>query len=164
MRRLVFLLPIAIVAVLVALFWIGLDPKRDRLLSIGALKVYQGRIDLGRTFSSRVRAPMASPPANILIHGIGGDAQLDAAPAEEVLPGFAGFAGPDIAVAYHAWFDREVLRRAMAGWQSPAVRVIRVIRGPFLCVAALFHLPFEKSESPRRSSFQTWDAQTQTLT
>jgi cytochrome c biogenesis protein CcmG, thiol:disulfide interchange protein DsbE len=30
MRRLVFLLPIAIVAVLVALFWIGLDPKRDK--------------------------------------------------------------------------------------------------------------------------------------
>lgn len=30
MRRLVFLLPIAIVAVLVAIFWIGLDPKRDK--------------------------------------------------------------------------------------------------------------------------------------
>lgn len=30
MRRLLFLLPIAIVAVLVALFWIGLDPKRDK--------------------------------------------------------------------------------------------------------------------------------------
>jgi len=30
MRRLIFLLPIAIVAVLVALFWIGLDPKRDK--------------------------------------------------------------------------------------------------------------------------------------
>ena len=30
MRRLVFLLPVAIVAILVALFWIGLDPKRDK--------------------------------------------------------------------------------------------------------------------------------------
>jgi cytochrome c biogenesis protein CcmG/thiol:disulfide interchange protein DsbE len=30
MRRLVFLLPIAIVAVLVAVFWIGLDPRRDK--------------------------------------------------------------------------------------------------------------------------------------
>jgi cytochrome c biogenesis protein CcmG/thiol:disulfide interchange protein DsbE len=30
MRRLLFLLPIVIVAVLVALFWIGLDPKRDK--------------------------------------------------------------------------------------------------------------------------------------
>jgi cytochrome c biogenesis protein CcmG/thiol:disulfide interchange protein DsbE len=30
MRRLVFLLPILIVAVLVAVFWIGLDPQRDK--------------------------------------------------------------------------------------------------------------------------------------
>ena len=37
MRRLVFLLPIAIVAVLVALFWIGLDPKRDKSMLPSAL-------------------------------------------------------------------------------------------------------------------------------
>jgi cytochrome c biogenesis protein CcmG/thiol:disulfide interchange protein DsbE len=37
MRRLVFLLPIAIVAVLVALFWIGLDPKRDKSVLPSAL-------------------------------------------------------------------------------------------------------------------------------
>jgi cytochrome c biogenesis protein CcmG/thiol:disulfide interchange protein DsbE len=30
MRRLLFLLPIVIVAILVALFWIGLDPERDK--------------------------------------------------------------------------------------------------------------------------------------
>jgi cytochrome c biogenesis protein CcmG/thiol:disulfide interchange protein DsbE len=30
MRRLVFLLPVVIVAVLVAAFWIGLDPRRDK--------------------------------------------------------------------------------------------------------------------------------------
>ena len=99
----------------------GLDPKRDRLLSVGALKVHQGRIDLAQAFSSRVRAPSPSPRANILIHGIGGDAQLHAPSREDVLPRFAGFAGDDIAVAYHAWFDREVLRRAMAplGLRAP---------------------------------------------
>ena len=37
MRRLVFLLPIAIVAVLVALFWIGLDPNRDKSVLPSAL-------------------------------------------------------------------------------------------------------------------------------
>jgi cytochrome c biogenesis protein CcmG/thiol:disulfide interchange protein DsbE len=37
MRRLVFLLPIAIVAVLVAIFWIGLDPKRDKSVLPSAL-------------------------------------------------------------------------------------------------------------------------------
>ncbi|HKP25561.1 MAG TPA: DsbE family thiol:disulfide interchange protein [Dongiaceae bacterium] len=37
MRRLIFLLPIAIVAVLVAIFWIGLDPKRDKSILPSAL-------------------------------------------------------------------------------------------------------------------------------
>jgi cytochrome c biogenesis protein CcmG/thiol:disulfide interchange protein DsbE len=37
MRRLIFLLPIAIVAVLVALFWVGLDPKRDKSILPSAL-------------------------------------------------------------------------------------------------------------------------------
>jgi cytochrome c biogenesis protein CcmG, thiol:disulfide interchange protein DsbE len=37
MRRLVFLLPIAIVAILVAAFWIGLDPNRDKSILPSAL-------------------------------------------------------------------------------------------------------------------------------
>jgi cytochrome c biogenesis protein CcmG/thiol:disulfide interchange protein DsbE len=37
MRRLVFLLPFAIVAILVAIFWIGLDPKRDKSVLPSAL-------------------------------------------------------------------------------------------------------------------------------
>ena len=37
MRRLMFLLPIAIVAVLVAIFWIGLDPKRGKSVLPSAL-------------------------------------------------------------------------------------------------------------------------------
>lgn len=93
----------------------GLDPRRDRLLAVGALRVAGGRIDLAQGFSARVRAPAPSAPANILVHGIGGDAQLAAPLAEEVLPRFAGFVGDAVAVAYQAWFDREVLRRAMAG-------------------------------------------------
>jgi len=100
----------------------GLDPRRDRLLSIGAVKVRAKRIELGEAFSSGVRAPAPSAAANILVHGIGADAQLAAPLAEEVLPRFAGFAGDDIAVAYHAWFDHEVLRRAMRplGLRAPS--------------------------------------------
>jgi cytochrome c biogenesis protein CcmG/thiol:disulfide interchange protein DsbE len=37
MRRLVFLLPIAIAAVLVGAFWIGLDPERDKSILPSAL-------------------------------------------------------------------------------------------------------------------------------
>lgn len=37
MRRLLYLLPIAVVAILVALFWIGLDPARDKSMLPSAL-------------------------------------------------------------------------------------------------------------------------------
>ena len=37
MRRLLFLLPILIVAILVAVFWIGLDPSRDKSILPSAL-------------------------------------------------------------------------------------------------------------------------------
>ena len=90
----------------------GLDPRRDRLLSVGAIQVCSDRSDLAEAFSARVRSPVASRPDNILVHGIGGDAQLAAPPAEEVMPQLARFVEGCVPVAFHAWFDREVLQRA----------------------------------------------------
>jgi DNA polymerase-3 subunit epsilon len=90
----------------------GLDPRRDRLLSVGAVRVRSERIELDDAFTARVRSPVASAAENILVHGIGGDAQLAAPAAEEVLPQLALFVERSIPVAFHAWFDREVLQRA----------------------------------------------------
>ena len=100
----------------------GLDPQRDRLLSIGAVRVRRGRIELGHAFSARVRAPVASSAENILVHGIGADAQLGAPPLEEVLPDFARFMEGQTPVAFHAWFDREVLHRAMSPFRLQVPR------------------------------------------
>jgi len=90
----------------------GLDPRRDRLLSVGAIRVRSERIELGEAFSAGVRPALASGAENILVHGIGGDAQLAAPPPEEVLPQLARFLEGSVPVAFHAWFDREVLQRA----------------------------------------------------
>ena len=90
----------------------GLDARRDRLLSVGAIRVRSERIELAEAFSTGVRSPVASGAENILVHGIGRDAQLAAPPPEEVLPQFARFLEGSIPVAFHAWFDREVLQRA----------------------------------------------------
>jgi len=99
----------------------GLDPRRDRLLSVGAIRVHSDRIELGEAYSSRVCAPVASAANNILVHGISGDAQVSAPAPGEVLPQFARFIEGYTPVAFHAWFDREILRRAMSpfGVQVP---------------------------------------------
>src|SRR4051812_37475844 len=93
----------------------GLDPARDRLLSVGAVRVSNERIELAEGFSSHVRADAASSSSNILVHGIGADAQRAAPQVADVLPQLAQFMEGHVPVACHAWFDREVLERAGLG-------------------------------------------------
>ena len=113
----------------------GLDAARDRLLAIGAVVVRGGRIALEESFSAVLRQEFGSDVqdaesgvqdveidvANILVHGIGVDAQRNGRPFAETLVEFADYLGDGLPVAFHAPFDDAVLRRAMtaqakAGW------------------------------------------------
>lgn len=96
----------------------GLDPERDRLLSLGAVAVREGRIDHADSFSAVLRQEEASGAPNILIHGIGGDAQLSGRDPFEALGEFRGYAGDSPAVAFHAAFDRALLRRVLPAWKA----------------------------------------------
>lgn len=89
----------------------GLDMKRDRLLSVGAVKVTGQRIEVGHVFHSLVRQTAPSANANILVHGIGGDAQTGGRALEEVLRELEVFVGEAMPVGFHAPFDAEILRR-----------------------------------------------------
>jgi DNA polymerase III subunit epsilon len=89
----------------------GLDIRRDRLLSLGAVRVKGGRVQIAEFFDARVRQQTPSAPDNILIHGIGGEAQQAGRPLDEVLKDFAQFAGDAYPVAFHAPFDAGILGR-----------------------------------------------------
>ena len=89
----------------------GLDAARDRLLSVGAVAVRDGRIELADAFKAGVKQQAPSAADNILIHGIGGDAQLAGLPLPKVVASLAAYAGDGIPVAFHAPFDAAVLRR-----------------------------------------------------
>ena len=89
----------------------GLDPARERLLSVGAVAVSAGRIELSSAFHSLVKQEAASAAPNILIHGIGGDAQRAGLPLGQVVEKLADFVGDAVPVGFHAPFDEEVLRR-----------------------------------------------------
>jgi len=89
----------------------GLDAARERLLSVGAVAVREGRIELAQAFEAGVKQQAPSAADNILIHGIGGDAQLAGLPLEEVVSKLDAYVGDAIPVAFHAPFDAEVLRR-----------------------------------------------------
>ena len=89
----------------------GLDIARDRLLAAGAVAVHGGAVHLAEAFSALVRQEAASAPDNILIHGIGADAQRGGQPLDAVLHALGDFMADANPVAFHAPFDAGILRR-----------------------------------------------------
>ena len=94
----------------------GLDPARDRLLSVGAVAVRGARVVLGEAFSAVLRQDAPHAAADVLVHGIGADAQRGGRPVAEAMSEFSAFLGDGLPVAFHAPFDAAVLRRAIAGF------------------------------------------------
>lgn len=97
----------------------GLDPHRDRLLSVAAVAVRPDgkklRLSPGDSFEVVLRQPApqgAADKANILVHGIGVGAQQLGMPAAEALAAWARFAGASPLIGYHAAFDRVLIERA----------------------------------------------------
>lgn len=91
----------------------GLDLNRDRLIAIGAIAVRDGRIRLDDSFEVVLRQERVSSKDNILIHGIGGEAQRDGLPPVEGLLAFLDYLGKSPLVAFHVTFDETMIRRAL---------------------------------------------------
>jgi DNA polymerase-3 subunit epsilon len=93
----------------------GLDPRRDRLIAIGAVAVARSRLEVGKGFEVVLRdeGPGGSDGA-ILVHGIAPGERARGELPTEGLTQFLEYAGGSALVAFHAPFDRQVLDRAMA--------------------------------------------------
>lgn len=91
----------------------GLNLVKDRLIAIGAVAVCAGRVDFGDSFEVVLQQQTASNRENILIHGIGGTAQISGKPAADALLDFLEFLGKDSLVAFHVTFDETMIKRAM---------------------------------------------------
>lgn len=100
----------------------GLDLQADRVLSIGAVRMEGGRIVVGDAFSVLLRQKEESTPGNIVIHGIGGEAQRGGVAPAEALADFERHAGDAVLVGFHAHFDRTMLERAMREHRGEAWR------------------------------------------
>ncbi|QKT04647.1 3'-5' exonuclease [Ectothiorhodospiraceae bacterium 2226] len=91
----------------------GLNLRRDRVLSIGAVPVDAGRLQLGRAMHRVLRQDAPSERENILVHGLGPTQQLAGEPPAECLLDFLELAERRTLVAYHAPFDAAFLTRAL---------------------------------------------------
>lgn len=99
----------------------GLHMANDRLISIGAVAVTGGMIELTDAFEVVLRQDEVSSHDNILIHGIGGSAQREGEEPADALLDFLDYIGKAPLVAYHALFDQTMIERAMQRYLGAAI-------------------------------------------
>lgn len=99
----------------------GLDLRRDEIVSIGAVKVREGRVTAETYYSlARPRGEMSAQ--SMAVHAILPDDVEAARPIEDVLAEFRVYADGAALVAHAAWVERAFINRALksSGQRLPA--------------------------------------------
>lgn len=114
----------------------GLNLHRDCLLSIGAVAIDDGAIDLGNCFERTLQYNGAKTQPSVLIHGLGPSALAAGSEPKEALLDFLEFVGDSPLLAFHAWFDQHMLGKAFKQYlgykcQAPWLDVAEI--APLLC-------------------------------
>ncbi|MFJ5299747.1 PolC-type DNA polymerase III [Pseudomonas sp. NPDC088368] len=117
----------------------GLNMSRDEVLSIGAVVIEDGAIDLGQQFERTLLRPDHKLSPSVLIHGLGPSAIAAGSEPVEALLDFMDFVGDSPMLAFHAPFDQHMLGRALKeslGYklQHPFLDVADI--APLLCPQA----------------------------
>lgn len=90
----------------------GLNQRKDEIISIGAVRIKDMRIDLGETFHYYVRPQNLDHTKATLIHRITPEQLKEAPPLEEVLPLFLKFIETDLLVGHYVMIDTSFLNKA----------------------------------------------------
>lgn len=91
----------------------GLNMRRDQVLSIGAVVIENGGIDLSRQFECTLQREGHRASASTLIHGIAPSEIANGTEPAEALLSFMEFVGDSPLLAFHAEFDQRMLARAL---------------------------------------------------
>lgn len=127
----------------------GLNMRRDQVLSIGAVVIENGGIDLSRQFECTLQRDGHRASASTLIHGIAPSEIANGIEPVEALLSFMEFVGDSPLLAFHAAFDQRMLARALK--QSLGQR----LRHPFFDVAELAPLLCPQANI-RRGGLDDW--------
>jgi DNA polymerase-3 subunit epsilon len=91
----------------------GLNPRRDEIVSFGAVPIEQGRIHLREAVYGLVRPARAVPAESVLVHGLRAADLVDAPPLEEALGALLESMTGRVLVVHAARIERAFLRPAL---------------------------------------------------
>lgn len=128
----------------------GLDPERDALLAIGGVAVDGEGIRIDDSFEIVLQNLATSDRENILLHGIGREAQQQGESPAAALGAFARWLGDASYVGFHTDFDRAVLQRAAKEFGAP------IPDRPWLDLAALAAALFPEMQRKGRGGLDDW--------
>ncbi|WP_245568889.1 3'-5' exonuclease [Desulfobacter curvatus] len=86
----------------------GLDTRNDEIISIGAVRIVNGRILTGEKFDRLIDPKINIPLESEKIHGINGEMVKGKPDIQEVLPLFCKFSEDTVLVAHNAAFDMKM--------------------------------------------------------
>jgi DNA polymerase-3 subunit epsilon len=94
----------------------GLNPKKDDILSIGAVKIKNNKILTSQTFEMFVQNSCDISSESKKIHGIREIDLVDAKTTMEVIPEFLKFIGSRPLVGYYLEFDVAMINKYVKPW------------------------------------------------
>ncbi len=100
----------------------GLDEKRDSIVSIGAVRMTGGKIDIGDTFYRLVSPRTELTAASVVIHEITPSDVVMSPVIGPVLEDFLEFCGADALVGHFISIDLAFLNREMRRLRNAAIR------------------------------------------
>jgi DNA polymerase III subunit epsilon len=103
----------------------GLDPTRDEIIQIGAVRIVNGKVLRQEFFEQLVDPGRPIPPASTAIHGITPEMVRGQPDLSAVLPAFHAFCSDTVLVAHNAAFDMRCLqvaeRRTGVAFEQPVL-------------------------------------------
>ena len=117
----------------------GLDEKKNSIVSIGAVKMIGGKIELGNSFYRLVNPKTALTVKSVLIHEITPSEVMQKPDIDSVLSEFLDFCGEDVIVGYCVSIDMEFLNMEAGRINS------HEIKNPVVDIQAIFEWALRKA-------------------
>lgn len=120
----------------------GLDRKRDSIVSLGAVKMVGGRVEIGRTFYQLVNPRQPMNAQVVLIHEITPGEVQEKPEIDQVLHDFVEFCDKDIVIGHFVSLDLAFINRELQKTKGTT------LANPAIDTSSLVH--FWRANSPRQ--------------